>query len=61
MLLLSSVKLTCALMGLVLGVFPFTATFEQFIVAFATSMLIISALGLRTPSAVALVVLAQWP
>ena len=42
MLLISSVKLTCALMGLVLGVFPFTASFEQFIVAFATSMLIIS-------------------
>ena len=44
MLLLSSVKLTCALMGLVLGVFPFTASLEQLLVAFATSMLIISGL-----------------
>ena len=48
MLLLSSVKLTCALMGLLLGAFPFTASLEQLIVAFATSMLIISGLTTAT-------------
>ena len=48
MLLLSIVKLTCALMGLVLGVFPFTASLEQLIVAFASSMLIISGLATAT-------------
>ena len=48
MLLLSSVKLTCAVMGLVVGVFPFTASLEQFCVASATSMLIISGLATAT-------------
>ena len=48
MLLLSSVKLTCAVMGLVVGVFPLTASLEQFIVASATSMLIFSGLTTAT-------------
>ena len=44
MLLLSSVKLTCAVMGLMVGVFPFTASLEHFIVASTTAMLIVSGL-----------------
>ena len=48
MLLLSSVKLTCAMMGLMVGVFPFTASLEQFVVASATSMLVISGLTTAT-------------
>ena len=48
MLLLASVKLTCAVMGLVVGVFPFTASLEQFVVASATSMLVISGLTTAT-------------
>ena len=48
MLLLASVKLTCAVMGLVVGVFPFTASLEQFVVASASSMLVISGLTTAT-------------
>ena len=47
MLLLSSVKLTCAVMGFVVGVFPFTASLEHFIVGSATAVLIVSGRGVE--------------